>query len=161
MVNLSEELPNAGRLAGIDFGTVRVGIAISDPTQNWVTPLATYSRRTESQDAIYFHQLVQRESIVGFVIGLPIHCDGQESEKSRQVRSFAQWLHAVTQQPYCFYDERFSTAEAKRLMGDTGLSIRQKKARVDRLAAHLILSHFLTSQNSRNKFDAIEDTPTG
>lgn len=152
-------IPSFGRLAGIDFGTVRVGIAVCDPSQNWVTPLETYARRSQSLDANFFRQLVERENLRGFVIGLPIHCDGQESQKSREVRSFAKWLNSVTTVPCCFYDERFSTAEARRLMGDSGLTPQQRKKRLDQLAAHLILSHYLASNSSSDCNESIEDPP--
>lgn len=145
----ASELPITGRLAGIDFGTVRVGIAMCDESQKWVTPLETYLRKNEKQDAIFFRNVATRERLVGFVLGLPIHCDGQESEKSQQVRSFAHWLGKVCELPIAFFDERFTTAEARRLLAGTGLTLQQRKSRLDRLAAHLILSEFLESRRSR------------
>ncbi|MEM8736481.1 MAG: RuvX/YqgF family protein, partial [Planctomycetota bacterium] len=82
-------LPEVGRLFGIDFGTVRIGLATCDPSQTWVTPFETYNRRNERLDEKYFCELVNQEEIVGWVIGLPIHCDGKESQKSAEVRAFA------------------------------------------------------------------------
>ncbi|MFO1065121.1 MAG: Holliday junction resolvase RuvX [Pirellulales bacterium] len=143
------ELPEAGRILGIDYGTVRVGLAISDPSQRWVTPLDTYNRRNDAHDLKYFSDLCERESIVGIVIGLPIHSDGKESQKSREVRDFRLWLARCTDAPCVFQDERFTTAEAKRLLVDTGLSFAQRKKRIDRLAAHLILEHYLESRRNR------------
>lgn len=139
-------LPSAGRLAGIDFGTVRIGISISDPTQQFVTPYETYRRRTERLDSLYFSDFCRQEQIVGWVIGLPVHCDGKESSKSIEVREFAKWLANLSSVPYAFYDERFSSKEARVLMYDTGWSPKQKKKNVDRLAAYLILSHFLEAK---------------
>lgn len=144
MVNL----PRTGRLAGIDFGTVRIGLATCDATQNWVTPLETYIRKNEQRDAEYFQIVAARECLVGFVLGLPIHCDGQESEKSRQVRSFSKWLANTCQLPIALFDERFTTAEARRLLAGTGLTLQQRKRRLDRLAAHLILSAYLDSRRT-------------
>lgn len=143
------ELPEAGRILGIDYGTVRVGLAISDPSQRWVTPLDTYNRRNDAHDLKYFSDLCERESIVGIVIGLPIHSDGKESQKSREVRDYRLWLARCTDAPCVFQDERFTTAEAKRLLVDTGLSFAQRKKRIDRLAAHLILEHYLESRRNR------------
>ena len=138
-----DQLPLTGRLAGIDFGNARIGISTCDPTQQFVNPLETYNRRTERLDALYFQNLSKQEQVVGWVIGLPLHCDGQESPKSAEVRSFAGWLSSHTQLPHTFYDERFSSREARTLMRETGWSPKQKKKNVDRLAAFLILSHIL------------------
>ena len=141
------ELPTAGRLGGVDFGTVRVGLAVCDPSQHWVTPLETYQRRREALDAAYFVHLSKQEQIVGWVVGLPIHCDGQESQKSTEARRFAQWLSKLTSKPVALFDERFTTAEARRLLQQAELSPAKRKKRLDRVAAHLILSHYLESRH--------------
>lgn len=144
------ELPRQGRLAGVDFGTVRIGLAICDPSQSWVTPYDTYLCRNPRLDASYFQMMATREQLVGWVLGLPIHCDGNESRKSGEVRRFAEWLAELSKLPIALFDERFTTAEAKKLLRDSGLSRQKRKKSLDRLAAHLILSHFL---ESRDKID--------
>lgn len=146
-MNHSSNLPIEGRLAGIDYGSVRIGVAISDPTQHFVNPLETYVRRNEQLDANYFSELVKQERLVGWIIGLPIHCDGTESQKSLEVREFAKWLSEITGLPHAMFDERFSSREARQLMLETGWGPKKKKKNVDRLAAHLILTHFLDSRN--------------
>lgn len=142
------DFPRSGRLAGLDFGTVRMGVATCDPTQNWVTPYDTYTRRNEKLDAKFLNEFAQSEHIVGWVVGLPIHCDGNESQKSGEVRKFAVWLEKLTGLPVTLFDERFSTAEARRLLRDSGLSPQKRKQNLDRLAAHLILSHFVEARRS-------------
>jgi putative holliday junction resolvase len=154
-------LPDVGKLAGIDYGTVRVGIATCDPSQRWVTPFGTYVRRNDALDGEYFANFAIRESIQGFVIGLPIHCDGKESQKSAEVRRFAEWLESVTDLPFALYDERFTTAEARQLLREVGLSSAQKKKQLDRLAAHLILTGFIDSRRHRvSQNEAIDDAGT-
>jgi putative holliday junction resolvase len=155
---LNSDLPKDGRIAAIDYGSVRHGIAICDPSQHWVTPFDTYVRRNEKLDREFFASFVKREMVQGFVIGLPIHCDGKESQKSEEVRKFCDWLGKVTELPMALYDERFSTAEARTLLRDSGLTSAQKKERLDRLAAYLILSGFLESRrrgDSQN--EALDD----
>lgn len=147
---LESSIPEQGRLAGIDFGTVRIGIAVCDPSQTWVTPLTTYQRRNQSLDAQYFKRLCEQEEVAGWIVGLPIHCDGQESQKSKEVRLFARWLGEESGRPIGFFDERFTTAEARRLLQAAEFSPQKKKKRVDGLAAHLILSHFLESRRNIN-----------
>lgn len=155
---LSESLPEAGRLLGIDYGTVRMGLAMCDESQRWVTPMDTYQRINLRHDETFLAKLIAREQIQGIVIGLPVHSDGQESQKSREVRDFQFWLAQFTDVPCTFQDERFTTAEAQRLLKEAGLNAMQRKKRVDRLAAHLILEHFLESRRNRSQHLApIED----
>lgn len=142
----NESLPEVGRLAGIDFGTARIGIATCDPSQTFVTPWDTYHRRSQRLDEDFFFKLSQQEQLVGWVVGLPIHCDGQESLKSAEVREFALWLTDLTGLPHAFYDERFSSKEARVLMYDTGWSPKKKKKNIDRLAAYLILKHYIEAR---------------
>jgi putative holliday junction resolvase len=89
----------AGRVAGIDYGTVRIGIAISNPERTIASPLENYTRRGPEQDAQRFRRLVEEEGVVLFVVGLPIHLDGGESQKSLEARQFGQWLHEATGVP--------------------------------------------------------------
>ncbi len=154
-------MPTQGRLAGIDFGTVRIGLSLSDRSQTWVTPLATYSRRGDRQDIHYFRQLVAQEQIVGWVIGLPIHCSGDESQKSAEARRFAAWLGEQTSLPVALFDERFTTAEARQLLNETQLSPQKKRQRLDGLAAHLILSHFLGARGRCSGGNASLDDTVG
>ncbi len=151
--------PSAGRIAGVDYGTVRIGIAICDPSRTWASPLNTYNRRTEPLDREYFQSLAQRESIVGWIVGLPIHCDGQESQKSKEVRDFSIWLGSYTNLPVRFFDERFTSVLANKLLADAELTRKKKKQRIDRVAAHLILEAFLESERygSKHAKDVGED----
>ncbi len=112
--------------------------------------LDTYSRRNERLDEKFLSELLTRQQIQGIVIGLPIHGDGTESQKSREVRDFQMWMARFTEVPCVFQDERYTTAEAKRLLREAGLNHQQRKKRIDRLAAHLILEHFLESRRHRD-----------
>lgn len=155
--------PKEGRLIGIDYGTVRVGLAICDPSRTFTGPLNTYQRRNPHLDAQYFQKVAQAESIVGWVVGLPIHCDGQESQKSAEARAFGAWLNQLTALPVRFVDERFSTAMANRLLASASLTRKQTKQRVDRIAAHVILESFLEtsrhSQQVQGEAQALDDLP--
>jgi putative Holliday junction resolvase len=143
---MKDDLPRQGRLAGLDYGTVRIGVAITDPDQKLASPLANYTRRTLAADAAWLTQLVKDEHIAGFVVGLPIHMSGDESEKSREARQFADWVRQTTGLPALLHDERFSTSHADDLLGAHGLTKKQKKDRRDKLAAQIILLSFLESR---------------
>jgi putative Holliday junction resolvase len=137
------------RAAGIDFGTVRIGIALSDPSRTWVSPHATYTRRGNEPDAQFFRRLAQQEEIGLFVVGLPIHLDGGESQKSTEARQFAQWLAAETSVPVTVFDERFSSVEADALLAERSLTQRRRKQRRDALAAQIILQAYLETPDAR------------
>lgn len=141
----SNPLPRRGRLAGIDFGTVRMGLAICDLGQQFSSPLEVYHRRNLRLDAHYLRQLAEAESLQGFVVGLPLHTSGQESEKSQQARAFAQWLEGECQRPVVMFDERFTTAQARELLNESKMSGRKRKERLDKIAAHILLAAYLES----------------
>src|SRR5271169_2580225 len=96
-----------GRLLGVDFGTVRVGLAVCDPDRILASPLATYTRRDDVADAAYFKQVIAAEEIVGLVVGLPMHTNGREGVKAAEARAYGAWLGTVTGLPVEFADERF------------------------------------------------------
>ncbi len=151
--------PATGRLAGIDYGSVRVGVALSDPDRIIASPYANYTRRGRAADAQFFRALVDNEQVVGFVIGLPLHTDGRESHKSREVRQYATWLREVTGRPVCFQDERFTTREAGCLLDEARLTQRQRKARLDKVAAQILLAAFLESDQRGEPPAALDSEP--
>ena len=149
-----------GRIAGIDFGTVRVGIALTDPRRTLASPLETYRRGDRQQDATRFRRLVAEEDVRLFVVGLPVHLDGRESQKSREARQFGQWLAETTGVPVEFFDERFTTSEAHGLLTDAQLRGRRRKERLDMLAAQVMLSAYLeASAAGRGAPKPLDDPP--
>lgn len=149
--------PLTGRLAGIDYGTVRIGIAISDPARTLASPFENYTRRGEAADARYFQDLARQEVIAGFVVGLPVHLGGQESQKSHEARTFGTWLQTVTSVPVCYYDERFTSSQAEQLLGEAGFTKKQRKKRLDMLAAQILLSSYLEAPESSGSPGPLED----
>lgn len=140
---MTSEFPQSGRLAGIDFGTVRIGIAICDAGQSFASPVENYQRRDLGADARRFCQLVAEEDIAGFVIGLPISTDGNETAKSREAREFGGWLNDVTDRPITFHDERFTTSLAHELMIAGNIKASKRKKRLDMIAAQQMLQAYL------------------
>ncbi|MBA4066977.1 MAG: Holliday junction resolvase RuvX [Isosphaera sp.] len=138
-------LPNRGVLLGVDFGTVRVGLAVSDPDRIIASPLDTYTRRDAAADAAYFTRVAAEQRGVGLVVGLPLHSDGRESDKSREAREFGAWLGGVTGLPVVFWDERYTTAIAEDALLGAKLNPRKRRERRDRVAAQLILAAYLNA----------------
>ncbi len=138
----SDRLPR-GRLAGVDFGSVRIGVAIADSETRIATPLVNYNRRTPPLDAKFFVDLARQEAVVRFVVGLPIHLDGRESQKSREAREFGQWLTTTTGVEVVYFDERFTSAEALEYLSAAKLTKKKRRERLDKLAAQILLSGYL------------------
>src|SRR5262245_19796312 len=133
------------RVAGIDYGTVRIGIATADLDVGIAGPYETYSRRGERQDAEYFRRLATEERIGRFVVGLPVHTSGHESQKSIEARAFGAWLHELTGVPVEYFDERYTSSEAEAMLLDAGLTKKRRKERLDQLAAQIMLTAYLES----------------
>jgi putative Holliday junction resolvase len=133
------------RIAGIDFCTVRIGIATADLDVGIAGPYETYARRNERLDAEYFRRLAFDERIVRFVVGLPVHSSGNESQKSLEARAFGAWLESTTGVPVEYFDERYTSAEAESLLLEAGLTKKRRKERLDQLAAQIMLTAYLES----------------
>lgn len=137
------ERSQKGRLLGLDYGSVRIGLAVSDPDRLVASPLATYTRRSERQDAAYFAKIVAEVEAVAIVVGLPLHSDGQESDSSRAARAFADWLKMTLGLPVALWDERFTTDIAEEALLGAKLTPRERKERRDRVAAQIMLQSYL------------------
>lgn len=131
------------RIAGVDFGTVRIGIATADLAVGIAGLYETYARRNEALDAEYFRRLAAEERIGRFVVGLPVHTSGHESQKSLEVRTFGAWLEKTTGVPVEYFDERYTSAEAESLLQGAGLTKKRRKDRIDQLAAQIMLTAYL------------------
>ncbi|MCH7989158.1 MAG: Holliday junction resolvase RuvX [Planctomycetes bacterium] len=138
-----QTFPVQGRLLGLDYGTKRVGIAVSTYEQNIASPLENFTRQSEEHDGLHYSKLVKEYTIVGLVVGLPIHLSGEESQKSREAREFGSWIANVTGLPVCFWDERFTSAMAEEHLMAAELSKKKRKNRLDKLASQIMLQSFL------------------
>lgn len=132
-----------GRLLGVDYGQVRIGLAICDSEQIIASPLSVYRRRDAGADAEFFRQLVVQEDVSGLVVGLPLHMSGDESGKAREARAFGEWLSQVTSLPVDYWDERFTTLEADEYLRGAGMSSAKRRQRVDKVAAQIMLQAYL------------------
>jgi putative Holliday junction resolvase len=147
-----------GCAAGIDFGTVRIGIALSDPDRIIASPYETYTRQSPEHDAEYFRQFVEKEHVVRFVLGIPLCLNGGLSEKAKEVLQFGQWLEKTTGIGIDYTDERYTSVEAEHFLRKAKLTDKKRKARRDKIAAQIILSSYLESGcQGITDFSGIED----
>jgi putative Holliday junction resolvase len=136
-------MAGSGRILALDFGTKRIGAALSDPDRRMALLLEQYDRRTPSRDAAHYRELVREERVALIVVGLPLHTGGGESEVSTKAREFGRWLSEVTERPVVFFDERYSTVLADELLSQRKLTKAQRTARRDAIAALVLLQSYL------------------
>jgi putative Holliday junction resolvase len=150
-----------GKIAGIDYGTVRVGIAVSDADRILASPYEMYIRRSPERDAEYFRRLVSEERITQFVLGLPLHLSGDLSEKAKEALRFGRWLAKATGVEVDYIDERYTSVEAEHILREARLTNKQRKERRDKLAAQILLSAYLESGcQGTTEFFGIDDEET-
>jgi putative Holliday junction resolvase len=146
----------AGRVAAVDYGRKRMGIAICDAERIIASPWPMRQPTgDEKAEAAFFKRLVVEEAIVGFVVGLPIHADGSDSKMSVEAERFAVWLGETTSRPVTFQDERYTSVEAAGMLAGLGLSRGKKKARADSIAAHIILTAWMEAHASPRPGDGV------
>jgi len=151
-----------GKIAGIDYGTVRIGIAVSDADRVLASPYETYVRKSLDRDAEYFRRLVSEERITQFVLGLPLHLSGDLSEKAKEVIQFGRWLATITGLEVDYMDERYTSVEAEHILRQARLTDKKRKAHRDKLAAQILLSAYLESGcKGTTEFLGIDDKESG
>ena len=142
-------LPLSGRLLAVDWGEVRLGLALSDETQTLASPLETLVRRAGKRLPLSrFFELIAAHRPVGLVVGLPLTGEGEEAESAAAARELAADLARRSGLPAELWDERMSTARALAAIREQGGSTRGRKADVDALAAAVLLQHFLDARRS-------------
>lgn len=143
-VDSTDAMPERGALLGIDYGRVRVGVAICDNRQQISSPLEVIVRRRGVDVAAELRKIVRDYEAVGLVVGLPLHASGDESEMSREARRFGgQWASEL-KLPITFFDERFTSAQAEDFLLDMNVSRHKRQhGERDMLAAHFILQSYL------------------
>lgn len=136
-----------GPLLGVDVGSVRIGVAVSDTEQRVALPLTTIRRGAGDLDEIA--RLVDERGVAGLVVGLPLSLSGQEGPAAQASRRFAMSLAArVAPTPVRLVDERLTTASASRGLREAGLGSRQARHVVDQVAAAAILQGALDAERS-------------
>lgn len=135
-----------GRVLAIDWGSVRLGLAMSDETQTIAQGWDVYERRSLDDDLHYLADLIDEHHVACVVVGVPVHMDDSSSEQTDRARAFTEELEAKLSVPIEVMDERLTTAEAERSLLEADLSRQKRKAKRDQLAATLILQRYLERQ---------------
>ncbi len=132
-----------GRILALDYGTRRIGLAISDELGLTAQGLETLERTNIREDLARLAALVRDKSVRLILMGDPVRLSGRAGSHAEQVRRFARRLERRTGLPVRFWDERLTTVEANRLLREAGVGARERRQAVDRLSAVLLLESYL------------------
>jgi putative holliday junction resolvase len=132
-----------GRILGLDVGSRRIGMAVSDPLGITAQGLETLQRRNKRLDLGALEQVIREYEVREIVVGLPLRMSGAEGTQSEKMQGFAEDLRKRFRLPVHLWDERLTSAEANRLLRETELSIEKRAKAVDRMAAVLILQGWM------------------
>lgn len=131
-----------GRIVGLDFGLVRIGIAISDEMHILARPLGVLHNKPDFSSQLQT-LLKQEGTVEKIVIGLPLKLSGHDSTMTQAARQFAKTLEGSLQLPVELWDERLTSALVERSLTDAGVRRKQRAALSDTLSAVLILQSYL------------------
>jgi putative holliday junction resolvase len=154
------------RLMALDVGEVRIGVALSDASGFLASPYTTvYVTPDESETRAAIQQLIEETEAQGLVIGLPVSLNGEIHGQAERIRAFAERLKTQVGLPVTFWDERFSTVEAERLLAQQGQHarirrqgkrgkrgkkrVKHARQEIDALAAAVILQEYLDQNSAR------------
>ena len=131
------------RLLGIDYGTVRIGLALSDPTRTLASPLPFLENNSPQQVTQVLSELIETHQISALIIGVPRNMDGTYGPSAQKVRDFISQLQKDILLPITPIDERLTTAQASKQLAGIGLNQKQLRKKVDSSSACLILQQDL------------------
>lgn len=151
-------IPLTGRLIAVDWGELRIGLALSDDSQVLASPLETLVRRAGKRFPMpRFLELLTQHRPVGVVVGLPLTGEGAEETSAVAAREMADTIGRRSGLPVTLWDERMSTARALAAIREQGGSTRGRRAEVDALAAAVLLQHFMEARR-RERAEPAERT---
>lgn len=131
------------RILALDLGRRRIGLAISDELGRTAQGLETLIRSNLREDLERLAALAAARGAARILIGLPLHLNGREGSQAAGAREFGRRLERRTGLPVVYWDERFTSVEAGRVLRASGISIRKRAQAVDRLAAVILLESYL------------------
>lgn len=135
-----------GRILGIDYGDVRIGLALSDPLQIIASPFRTIQNRNNDFILKELDSIINEKKIGSLVIGLPIGLNNQETMQTKKVRLFADQIK-ILGVPIYFQDERLSSISAKKSLIMQNIKTGTNKSMIDKAAAAIFLQQFIDSKN--------------
>ena len=142
MITINEfknKLSSGSRLLGIDLGTKRIGIAISDYNQKIATPLQTLDKSKQAKLIDALESIIAEYDIRGIIIGNPINMDGTYGKSSQSAKDIAINISNKIDIPVSLWDERLSTVGAFNLSSELDINVSKREKDIDKFAAAFIL----------------------
>ncbi|KPV54607.1 Holliday junction resolvase [Kouleothrix aurantiaca] len=143
-----------GRVLALDVGGRRIGVALSDTRRVLASPLTTLRAQPQQRALAELAKLAHDYEVTDVVVGLPLTLSGEIGPQAKIVQEFAAQLQEKIAVPVRLFDERLTTVAAERMMVELGLKPEQRKARIDEVAASIILQDFLEASRERPTPDA-------
>jgi putative Holliday junction resolvase len=140
------EQASVPRILGLDVGSRRIGVAVSDGLGLTAQPVLTLVRKTPRDDLRSLARLARRYECREIVVGNPLHLSGDLSRQAQKIQVFAQKVAEETGLPVHLWDERLTTSEAHRILYESGRPRTEHRAVVDQVAAVMILQGFLDAR---------------
>jgi len=134
------------RILGLDYGTARIGVALSDESHFLASPRGFIPAEPKRKCDDSLAELCATENVERIVVGLPRHMSGEEGDSAKAARKFASRVSERTGLPVEFVDERLTTMAADRALSELNLKTPAKRRRVDSAAAAIILQTYLDSK---------------
>jgi putative holliday junction resolvase len=139
------------RWLGVDYGEVRIGLALSDELALLAHPTATVANNRSALPAI--RELITREKVTGIVIGVPRNMNGTFGPAADKAKKFGEELHKLLPQHlFVYWDERLTTVEAQRVLHNAGRNTRSSRSVIDQVAAQIMLQSYLDSLQRPDTF---------
>jgi putative Holliday junction resolvase len=149
----SGKIMSGSRILALDYGTKRIGVALSDELGWTAQPLETFERRTLDRDVAHVASLVQSHEVREVVLGFPLQLDGREGPAVQAMRNFAVRLEEGLPVPLVLWDERLTTKAAEDFLIAADVSRKKRKGAVDRVAAAILLQSYLASREKSARPD--------
>jgi putative Holliday junction resolvase len=134
------------RILGLDVGSKRIGLAISDPLGITAQGIETLQRQNKRLDFAQLERIIREYQVAEIVMGLPLRMSGAEGTQAEKMQAFAEEIRRRFKLPVHLWDERLSSAQANRLLRETDMSIKRRGQVVDQMAAVLILQSWMDAK---------------
>ncbi len=133
-----------GRILGLDYGTRRIGVALSDLLGMTAQPFVVHTRKSLKDDMLQLGVIVKEQQVTKIVVGYPINMDGSEGPLAREAKTFAEHIGKELNVPVELYDERLTTMQSERILVEEADMSREKRKLVrDKVAASILLQAYL------------------
>ena len=142
-MDIRELKDTSGKLLGVDFGDVRTGIAVCDPSRFLASGISVISPGGIEKVAQAIANIAAEQKVAAIVIGLPVNMDGSEGSRAQRCRKLASLIEEASAIPTLLFDERMTTMTAARYLNETNTRGKKRKQVIDALSAQIILQNCL------------------